>query len=227
MFRVYVQHHDHRLELTIDEHIDRSCFYLAATYRQLVIASQCLLTVYNLAPLLVDKTFSNVYERIVSCHPILALTSTIDRIIYIHRSSESDKQLKVCSLPALPRGEQDLIIDSLNINEPIHLCSLDDGTIYIAQHCHIYSLDNRHWSFESKIVKLTSGKEHVLVLLADGRLLTWGNGLHGALGLGDLEPCLTPTHIDCLSNQVKDIAAGGWHSLGRDKTCRLIFRRRI
>jgi alpha-tubulin suppressor-like RCC1 family protein len=73
---------------------------------------------------------------------------------------------------------------------------------------------------DSNISKLCSGKEHALVLLADGRLFTWGNGLHGALGLGDLEPCTQPTFIEILSNDVRDIAAGGWHSLGR-----FIFKR--
>lgn len=196
------------IEINVDEKIDLSQAFIAATYRQLAIASGCMLTIYDLSPILLNDELKNSYDVIMTPNPILALTSTIDRIIYIYHS----EQLKICSIPS---EEQNFQIESFDVNNKIHLCSLDDRSIFIGYETNIFSLTNNQWSFDSKIVKLSSGKEHVLVLLSDGRLFTWGNGLHGALGLGDLEPCIQPTPIEVLGNDVIDIAAGGWHSLGK------------
>jgi hypothetical protein len=213
MSRLRLLNHDQQIEITLDDKIDLSQVFIAATYRQLVLASQCVLTIYDLSSILLGETLNNSYDVIQTPNPILALTSTIDRILYVYRSLDNPDELKICSLPS-QQQERSLIIESLNINGMIHLCSLDDGTIYLASDSKIYSLTNDQWSFDSKIVKICSGKEHVLVLLADGRIFSWGNGLHGALGLGDLEPCSQPTYIESLSNDVTNIAAGGWHSLG-------------
>jgi hypothetical protein len=210
MTRLRLLNFDKEIDINIDERIDLSNAFIAATYRQLVIASQCILTIYDLSSILLGEKFNNLYDVITIPKPILALTSTIDRIIYVYQSIENVEELKICCLYF---QEQNLIIKSLNINEKIHLCSLDDGTIFIGYDSKIFSLTNNQWSFDTKIKKLSSGKEHILVLLSDGRLFTWGNGLHGALGLGDLEPCIQPTFIEVLSNDVHDIAAGGWHSL--------------
>jgi hypothetical protein len=214
MSRLRVLNHDKQIDINIDEKLDLSQLFIAATYRQLVLASQCILTIYDLSTILLGEEFNNLYHTIITPNPILALTSTIDRIIYVYRSLENPEQLKICSIPS---QEQNLTMESLNSDEKIHVCSLDNGTIFIGYNSKIVSLTNDQWSFDSKIVKICSGKEHVLVLLSDGRIFTWGNGLHGALGLGDLEPCSQPTHIESLSNDVIDIAAGGWHSLGKKK----------
>ena len=208
MPRLRLLNFEKEIEINVDEKIDLSKAFIAATYRQLAIASGCSLTIYDLSPILLNENLNNIHDVIVTPKPILALTSTIDRIVYIYY----DEQLKICSIPG---QEQDFQIESFDVNNKIHLCSLDDGSIFIGYETKIFSLANNQWSFDSKIVKLCSGKEHVLVLLSDRRLFTWGNGLHGALGLGDLEPCTQPTSIEALENDVIDIAAGGWHSLGK------------
>lgn len=214
MFRLRVLHHAQSIDIPLDEQLDPTQFRIAASYRQLAVASQCRITVYNLAPLLLDEHFSHSYETVLTPSPILALTSTIDRIIYVYQSADHPEQLKICSLPG---KEQYFLIQSLKVGDSVHLCSLDDGTIYVAHDCQVYSLTGQRWSFDSKIKKLAGGKEHALVLLADGRLFAWGNGLHGALGFGDLEPSSQPTHIEAMHSQVSDIAAGGWHSLGKNR----------
>ena len=215
MSRLRLLNYDQQININVDEKLDLSQVFIAATYRQLILASKCILTIYDLSSILLGEKFNNLYETVITTNPILALTSTIDRIIYVYRSLDNLEQLKICSLfEKQQHQEQSLIIESLNVNEKIHICSLDDGTIYLAYDSKIHSLTNEQWSFDSKIVKLCSGKEHILVLLADGQIYSWGNGLHGALGHGDLEPCSQPTHIESLSNDVTDVAAGGWHSLG-------------
>lgn len=216
MSRLRLLHYDKQIDINIDEKIDLNQAFIAATYHQLVLASKCTLTIYDLSSILLDEKFNDTYETIITPNPILALTSTMDQIIYIYRSVDNHQQLKISILHS-KQEEQTLTIDSLNVDEKIHLCSTDDGTIFIGYDTKIYSLNNNQWSFEAKIKKLCSGKEHILVLLIDGRLYSWGNGLHGALGLGDLEPCPQPTQIETLSNDVIDVVAGGWHSLGKIK----------
>ena len=214
MLRLF--HNGAEQEIRLDENIDRSDLRIAASYRQLALASDCTLAIYDLSPVLLGGIRTETVEKVITPHPILALTSTIDRIIYVYQKEGKDQQLRICCLPPLPCGEQDLSLDSWHINESLHLCSLDDGTIWIGHGRELASLSHQHWSFDSTIKKVASGKEHVLVLLGDGRVFTWGNGLHGALGLGDLEPCPEPKHIESLANGVADIAAGGWHSLGQN-----------
>ncbi|CAF3359605.1 unnamed protein product [Rotaria socialis] len=212
MSRLRLLHYDKQVEINVDEKIDFNHLFIAATYRQLILASQSILTIYDLSSILLGENFNSPYQTIITPNPILALTSTADRIIYVYHSLDNFEQLKICILNS-KQEEQSLTIESLNVDSKIHLCSLDDGTIFIGYNSKIFSLTNEQWSLDSKIIKMCSGKEHVLVLLADGRILSWGNGLHGALGLGDLEPSLQPTQVESLSNDVIDIAAGGWHSL--------------
>lgn len=216
MSRLCLLNHDKQIDINVDESISLTDAFFAATYRQLVLATKCFITIYDLSSVLLGQQLTGSYEKISIPNPILALTSTIDEIIYVYRSVDNSSELKICCIPSQTQ-EQSLTIESLDPNEKIHLCSLDDGTIYLAYDSKIVSLStDDQWSFDSKIVKLCSGKEHALVLLSDGRVFSWGNGLHGALGHGDLEPCSQPTHIETLSDHtVIDIAAGGWHSLGR------------
>lgn len=204
---------DKQIDIHVDENVDLTKVLLAATYRQLALATQCKLIIHDLSSILLGENFKNSYETIITPNPVLALTSTTDQIVYIYQSLDNPDQLKINFLHS-NREDRCLTIESLNVDEKIHLCSLDDETVFIGYNCKIFSLTDDEWSFDSKIVKMCSGKEHVLVLFLDGRVFTWGNGLHGALGLGDLEPCVQPTPIESLSNEVIDIGAGGWHSLG-------------
>ncbi|CAF1195553.1 unnamed protein product, partial [Adineta ricciae] len=214
MSRLCLLNHDKQIDINIDESISLTDVFITATYRQLVLATKCFITIYDLSSVLHGEQLTSSYEKITIPNPILALTSTIDRVIYAYRSADNSNELKICSIHSQAQ-EHSLTIGSLDSNDNIHLCSLDDGTIYLAYGSKIVSLStNDQWLFDSKIVKLCSGKEHALILLSDGRVFSWGNGLHGALGHGDLEPCSQPTHIEALSDHtVTDIAAGGWHSL--------------
>lgn len=209
MFRVSVKHNDEKIDVPVDEKINPEKYFITATYRQLAIASSNVLTIYDLSSLLLsDRPEINHYETITTPHRILALTSTIDRIFYLYKS----EKLVISSIPSGTCDE--FQIDSFDENEPIHLCALDDGTVFIGYDRNVYSVSKTdRWSFESKIVQFCCGKEHLLVLLDDGRVFSWGNGLRGALGFGDLEPCPQPNQIESLERNVRNIAAGGWHSL--------------
>jgi RCC1 and BTB domain-containing protein len=48
----------------------------------------------------------------------------------------------------------------------------------------------------SPVVEVAAGQHHTVARLADGRIFTWGQGEHGALGHGDTENQLVPKLID-------------------------------
>ncbi|CAF4902340.1 unnamed protein product, partial [Rotaria magnacalcarata] len=81
----------------------------AATYRQLILASQSILTIYDLSSILLGENFNSSYQTIITPNLILALTSTADRIIYVYHSLDNLEQLKICILHS-KQEEQSLTI---------------------------------------------------------------------------------------------------------------------
>lgn len=64
-----------------------------------------------------------------------------------------------------------------------------------------------------KIKKFVSGAEHCLALTSNGDILSWGCGLRGQLGHGDINSIEIPTLIEALAGiKIIDIGAGGFHS---------------
>lgn len=66
-----------------------------------------------------------------------------------------------------------------------------------------------------KIVSISAGQEHVLLLAEDGRVQSYGRGSRGQLGHGTLENVEDMAQtIEALEGvPFKAISAGGWHSL--------------
>ncbi|XP_013379140.1 uncharacterized protein LOC106150720 [Lingula anatina] len=65
-----------------------------------------------------------------------------------------------------------------------------------------------------QFVSVSCGQYHSMALAADGRVFTWGWGVHGNLGHGNVEDCLIPTNIQALNDkQVTRISAGYSHSV--------------
>ncbi|XP_073526626.1 RCC1 domain-containing protein 1-like [Phyllobates terribilis] len=61
--------------------------------------------------------------------------------------------------------------------------------------------------------KMALGNEHVVLLTADGKVLTWGAGRHGQLGHGDVEDVSAPRLVEALHGvTMSEVAAGGWHT---------------
>lgn len=64
------------------------------------------------------------------------------------------------------------------------------------------------------IVDAVAGQYHSVALTIDGRVFTWGWGVHGQLGHGDTEPKNTPTLVNSLLGIViRHISAGHAHTL--------------
>ena len=63
------------------------------------------------------------------------------------------------------------------------------------------------------VVMIAAGSFHALALQEDGRVLSWGNGDYGQLGLGRPGNENSPRVVEALSRAgVASVAAGGWHS---------------
>lgn len=65
-----------------------------------------------------------------------------------------------------------------------------------------------------RITKIVSGLEHILLLTSNGEVFSFGCGLRGALGHGDVNPCEAPKQIEGLAGlKMIDIDAGSFHSI--------------
>ncbi|XP_066977606.1 uncharacterized protein ca isoform X2 [Macrobrachium rosenbergii] len=64
------------------------------------------------------------------------------------------------------------------------------------------------------IISIGCGQFHSLGVSEDGKLYTWGWGVHGQLGNGSVEDCLVPTLVKKLSKERVVLAEGGYaHSV--------------
>lgn len=64
----------------------------------------------------------------------------------------------------------------------------------------------------SRVKAVACGEDHVMALLDDGRVMAWGDGQHGQLGLGDDRSLSEPTLIPGL-NQVRALSCGSGHTV--------------
>ncbi|XP_074084239.1 putative E3 ubiquitin-protein ligase HERC6 isoform X2 [Macrotis lagotis] len=65
-----------------------------------------------------------------------------------------------------------------------------------------------------KIIQVSCGHYHSIALAQDGRVFSWGNNLHGQLGLGEIFPSqASPQQVKSLDGiPLAQVAAGGAHS---------------
>lgn len=64
------------------------------------------------------------------------------------------------------------------------------------------------------ITSISAGQYHSLALTADGRVYSWGWGVHGQLGIGSIEDALHPKPVTHLNGKVvNQICGGHGHSL--------------
>ncbi len=68
----------------------------------------------------------------------------------------------------------------------------------------------------SGITGIHGGRQHVIVLRADGTVWCWGHGLDGQLGIGSTANRNLPTRVHNLAN-VKQVRTGHYHSMALRK----------
>ncbi|XP_071444865.1 uncharacterized protein ca [Hetaerina americana] len=67
-----------------------------------------------------------------------------------------------------------------------------------------------------QVVQVSAGQYHSMALTHDGRVYTWGWGVYGQLGHGNVEDCIVPTLVQALDEMqahVTSICGGHCHSL--------------
>ena len=72
------------------------------------------------------------------------------------------------------------------------------------------------------ILRVAGGANHSLAVLADGSVRSWGAGANGQLGNGATSSSSTPVQVTGLTGGVREVSAGGNHSLAlmHDRTLR-------
>ncbi|XP_058811352.1 uncharacterized protein LOC131676248 [Topomyia yanbarensis] len=97
-----------------------------------------------------------------------------------------------------------------------HIACGDRVSVAITSGRTVFNIPNKTFTFPRhvRIVKLAVGLEHCLLLTGNGDVYSWGGGLRGQLGNGEITPHQEqPQLIAALAGvKIVDIAAGGWHS---------------
>lgn len=79
----------------------------------------------------------------------------------------------------------------------------------------VYNIPNKTYQFTkcTKLKKLVCGAEHAVLLTTNGDIYTWGVGLRGQLGHGDIKTETVPRLVQSLSGiKISDVSAGAWHT---------------
>jgi alpha-tubulin suppressor-like RCC1 family protein len=66
--------------------------------------------------------------------------------------------------------------------------------------------------YRTQIMHVSCGPFHCGAISNEGKLYTWGEGLGGKLGHGDMQSRSTPTLVSSLQGFVKKVACGSWHT---------------
>ncbi|KAK4323849.1 hypothetical protein Pmani_005489 [Petrolisthes manimaculis] len=69
---------------------------------------------------------------------------------------------------------------------------------------------------KTKVKEIAVGKEHCMVLTEEGQVYTWGGGMHGQLGIGELCKSEEPVVINNLQGiMISSVACGAWHCIAQ------------
>ncbi|XP_072951240.1 ultraviolet-B receptor UVR8 [Typha angustifolia] len=64
------------------------------------------------------------------------------------------------------------------------------------------------------IARIACGGAHAIALTGDGRVLTWGRGMRGQLGHGELENCVRPKPVKFFESFTISYVSAGWNHSG-------------
>ncbi|XP_058454526.1 E3 ubiquitin-protein ligase HERC2 [Malaya genurostris] len=106
--------------------------------------------------------------------------------------------------------------ESTDPDRIVHIACGDCLSVASTRGGEVFTIPNKTFTFPRhvRIVKLVAGLEHCLLLTGNGDVYSWGGGLRGQLGNGEIKPHQEqPKLIEALAGlKIVDIAAGGWHS---------------
>jgi Regulator of chromosome condensation (RCC1) repeat len=111
-------------------------------------------------------------------------------------------------------------LHQLTTNETITAISCSHQLLFgVTKSNHLYELSPalkkiHEYPKHQKIRKIVSGLEHCVILTSNGDLFSYGCGLRGALGHGDVNSHEVPLQIEALAGlKIIDVAAGSFHTI--------------
>lgn len=115
----------------------------------------------------------------------------------------------------------ELTLKEIPANDSVSDIACTNDALYCINalnHLHQTTPDSNKKIFEfpphQKVRKIVSGAEHLLLLTSNGDVFSFGCGLRGALGHGDVGSCESPKQLDALAGlKIVDISAGLFHSV--------------
>ncbi|XP_058098174.1 PH, RCC1 and FYVE domains-containing protein 1 isoform X2 [Magnolia sinica] len=131
------------------------------------------------------------------------------------------------SLPKIVESLTDVHVESIACGE-YHTCALTlSGELYTWGECghvdgHLGDGSNRSWWLPRRVAGpfdgicisgVACGEWHTAVVSSSGQLFTYGDGMFGVLGHGNLESTSQPREVKSLRGlRVKSVACGPWHT---------------
>ncbi|XP_055588032.1 probable E3 ubiquitin-protein ligase HERC4 [Uranotaenia lowii] len=113
-------------------------------------------------------------------------------------------------------GVENLATDDTERDRVTHVACGDRVSVAVSSSKTVFNIPNRTFRFpkHTRIAKVSVGLEHCLLLTGNGDVYSWGGGLRGQLGNGEITQYKEePQLIEALAGiKIVDIAAGGWHS---------------
>ncbi|XP_035777707.1 probable E3 ubiquitin-protein ligase HERC3 [Anopheles albimanus] len=130
----------------------------------------------------------------------------------IKYDSNEDRTVTLDFLGVEDRGQQDEELDEI----VTHLSCGEHVAVACSSKNIVYNIPNKTVALPRhvRVSKIVSGFEHSLLLTRNGDVYSWGAGLRGQLGNGEISTSQDqPKLVDALAGvKIVDIAAAGWHS---------------
>ncbi|XP_058116339.1 uncharacterized protein LOC131288341 [Anopheles ziemanni] len=129
----------------------------------------------------------------------------------LFRYNPLEDRLMPLEFLGVERVKDDQAIESIT-----HLAGGECVTVACTSLNAVYNIPNKTVTMPKhvRIRKVVAGFEHCLLLTTNGDVYSWGGGLRGQLGNGEIvAPQDTPQLVEPLAGvKIVDIAADGWHS---------------
>ncbi|XP_019528473.3 E3 ISG15--protein ligase HERC5 [Aedes albopictus] len=123
--------------------------------------------------------------------------------------SQQTNKLDFLTVENSPETESTETITHIACGEKVSVAVTSPGKF-------VFNIPSKTFTFPKhvRIRKIAVGLEHCLLLTGNGDVYSWGCGLRGQLGNGEITPHQErPQLVEALAGvKIVDIAAGGWHS---------------
>lgn len=162
-------------------------------------------------------TFSNIISKICTCSKFCLVLLETGSLFKINVVEDFEKrELNFLNVVTETPKKSIFVTNRIReVEKVIDVACGENICIAISNFSTVYNIPSKTFQFERhvKIKKLCCGSEHSILLTSCGDIYTWGVGLRGQLGHGQITVEHTPKLVDGLAGiQIIDVSAGGWSS---------------